>query len=152
MCVIVDANLASKVFSRTLADPEFKPVLRWLYHGEGILVYGGHNEKELRIIGDAAAAITELHRSGKAVPFGSAELAPQEAYLRKQGIKSNDPHVLALARVSRARTLVSHDKPLHDDFKNLALVPSPRGMIYQNSSHQKCLKHTEGCCKKKHNK
>jgi predicted nucleic acid-binding protein len=151
MCVIVDANIAAEVFA-TPASPEFKPILDWLYNRDGILAYGGLNEKELRKIGTAAKAITELHRSGKAVPFGSADLAPHEAYVKKQGIKSNDSHVLALARVSKARTLVSLDKPLHEDFKNLAIVPSPRGMIYQNSGHRKCLKHTEGCCKKKHNK
>lgn len=42
MCVIVDANLAAKVFAPgdAATAAEFAPVLRWL-EAKGCLVYGG---------------------------------------------------------------------------------------------------------------
>ena len=45
-------------------------------------------------------------------------------------LQSDDPHIIALAKVANVRLLVSDDKNLHKDFK--AII---RGSIYQNSSH-----------------
>ena len=44
--------------------------------------------------------------------------------------KSDDEHVIALARVSKARVLYAHDSGLRDDFRNRALVSNPRGRLY----------------------
>lgn len=49
-------------------------------------------------------------------------------------IKSNDPHLLALAIASRVRVLVSRDTNLGEDFKRLT-----SGSIYKNASHQRLL-------------
>jgi hypothetical protein len=72
-------------------------------------------------------------------------MAEEEEWLRTQELRSNDPHVIALARASGARTLCSRDRELHKDFKNPALVNDPRGSVYQSPSHRHLLGHTSGC-------
>ncbi len=59
------------------------------------------------------------------------EVDTETKALKANGLcKSNDPHVLALAQVSGARLLYSNDKDLQQDFKNKALINSPRGKVY----------------------
>lgn len=140
MCVIVDANLASVVFGSP-AHPDFAPVIDWL-HGEGRLVYGGQLTRELEKAGRVRKYLLELNRAGRALPYPDAAL---ETEARRVRCRSNDPHVIALARVSGARTLCSRDTLLHADFKDAKLVSSPRGMVYQSSSHRPLLRHTASC-------
>jgi len=53
--------------------------------------------------------------------------------------KSNDAHVIALARAAKARVLVSDDRDLFRDFKNPRLLNNPRGKVYQRRQHAKLL-------------
>lgn len=87
-----------------------------------------------------------LNRAGRARLIAPDAVAQEEAKVRELGdLESNDPHVLALARASGARTLCSHDQPLHRDFKNARLISAPRGAVYQQARHQRLLKHTSSC-------
>lgn len=68
---------------------------------------------------------------------GRATLVPgdsvREDVLRLKedaGIRSNDAHVLALARASRARLLYTGDNKLEADFKNDQIISGPRRKIY----------------------
>ena len=146
MCLIVDANVASLVFPRVANGhmPQFVPLLRWLLKKDGRMVYGGKNGRELFIVRTAASAILELRRIGKAeeIPGVDEEQASLEKAMR---LRSDDPHVIALTRKSGARTLCSRDTDLHADFKDLEIVPSPKGMVYQNETHARTLRHTRGC-------
>jgi len=146
MCLILDANFASLVFPKrgVTTDADFLPVVDWLYRKDGKLVFGGLNERELMKVGSAAVAIGELRRSGRAIQIPGVDEEQRKVEARG-GYVSDDPHVLALARRSGARTLVSHDQDLHADFLNLRLVPRPKGMIYQDASHIGVLRHTQGC-------
>ena len=56
-----------------------------------------------------------------------AETASLEA---RQICRSNDAHVLALARVSGARLLYTNDQDLQDDFNDRQIVNYPRGRVY----------------------
>jgi hypothetical protein len=66
MCVIVDANMASAVFSRPPAD-DVKPVITWLLKGNGVLIHGGKLTSELSRVSQARKTLVELRRSGKAI-------------------------------------------------------------------------------------
>ena len=135
MCIIVDANLASAVFSSpTPAD--FVPVVKWLFGSRGKLVVGGKLEEELSKVGAAGTALVELKRAGRLrqVPITDTVL-PATGLL----LKSNDQHVIMLALAAGSRLLVSLDKPLHADFTNPKLL-SPRGKVYQNASHSALLR------------
>jgi hypothetical protein len=144
MCLIVDANLAGKVFT-TPPDPDFAPVIDWLRKG-GRLIFGGHLRTELLRIERLRSLFVELQRGGRALQIPDAEVDREEAVVRETGhCQSNDGHVIALARVSGARTLCTHDKTLQRDFRNHQLIAKPRGSIYQRKSHEKLLRHTPSC-------
>lgn len=138
MCIIIDANVASKL-SPCSADA--KPVVEWLMFGRGKLVYGGKNADELLEVASARRFIAELYRAGRAVLIDEAKIKKSERDVSARGIcYSNDIHVIALAIASGARLLYSHDAALHADFKNKDLIDNPRGSIYQNVAHARLLR------------
>ena len=146
MCVIVDANMASAVFSRPPAD-EVKPVVTWLLKGKGVLIHGGKLTSELSRLSQARKTLVELRRSGKAIDVEAENpsLFATEVAWCKARCRSNDPHVIAIARLSGARTLVTNDSRAMEDFKNTNLVAKPGGKIYQREEHAALLAHTRGC-------
>ncbi len=65
---------------------------------------------------------------------------------------SNDQHVIALARISKARILFANDTELCKDFRNRELLPGPRGRVppagdSQNAtnSRKRLLRQTHLC-------
>jgi hypothetical protein len=111
------------------------------------MVYGGLNAKELsRSNSETRRNIRALNQAGRAYYFTDEEVCTEEENVINLAVMtSNDPHIIALARVSGARTLCSHDIQLHRDFRNRNLINRPRGHIYQNSSHRHLLDHTGSC-------
>ena len=157
MCIIVDANIAWKLFPKDGAriDDDAIPVMDWLLRPTGnigALVSGGQLTDELNKVNAAARVLLALKRAGKFIEYAKADLDTEEKNI-PHTCQSNDRHILALAlalalaRVSGARLLYSEDQPLHQDFKNTKLVPAPRGVIYQSRAHQKLLKHSKSCPK-----
>lgn len=135
MCIIVDANVASAVFSSpTHAD--FVPVVNWLFGARGKLVVGGKLEEELSKVSKAGRALVSLKRAGRLrqVPI-TGTVIPSTGL----PLKSNDQHIIMLALAAGSRLLVSRDKLLHADFTNPKLL-SPRGKVYQNASHSALLR------------
>lgn len=145
MCVIVDANLASRVFGSP-AEPDFSPVIDWLLEHGGELVVGGHLAAELDRLGEPRRFVRALLRAGRARLVPDAEVDRETRAVDEMGLcVSNDCHVIALARVSGARTLCTHDRPLQTDFANPNLVSRPRGKVYQRQAHRHLLRHTRSC-------
>jgi predicted nucleic acid-binding protein len=146
MCLIVDANLAGLVFSSP-PHSDFVPVLDWLQQRDGCLVVGGHLANELSRMEKARRFVVQLQRAGIARLVAEEEVEREEAEVTATGLcESNDSHVVALARVSGARTLCTHDKALQRDFRNARLVAKPRGSVYQRPAHAKLLRHTPASC------
>jgi hypothetical protein len=147
MCVIVDANIASLVFRRQPHN-DFLPVFRWLYspRADGCLVFGGQLASELRRVRGGRTYLVQLSRAGRARQIPDAQVDAEEQCVVETGLcRSDDPHVVALARVSGARTLCSHDRDLQRDFKHRALISDPRGKVYQKPGHADLLRHTRSC-------
>ena len=144
MCLIVDTNVAALVFRKS-PSPDFQPIWDWVDNKDGVIVYGGALRKELARTG-ARRYLRELSAAGKARDCDDATVDAEEARVKKMRLcRSNDPHVVALARVSGARVLCSHDNKLIQDFKDRLLVYNPRGSVYQRAAHKKSLKHYNGC-------
>ncbi|MBI5723073.1 MAG: hypothetical protein HZA50_03865 [Planctomycetes bacterium] len=143
MCLIIDTSLSAMIF-QTPTPKEFSPILKWLNSRKGQLVIGGKNRKEICKVGKALENIAKWKEAGGIIrEFSDNKVEAEEKSLPK--IRSNDPHVIALARISRARTLCAEDKELEADFTNTKIIPSPQGMIYKNENHAHLLKHTQGC-------
>ena len=136
MCMIVDANRLG-IF---LADPVHEdsvPVRRWLDAQGGRIVYstGGKFAKE--VVGKARTKLEAYAQAGKAV-FVPPERFEADAGDLAPRIRSDDPHVLALARVAKVRLLYTGDSDLIDDFKDRSLI-SPRGRVYSRASNSNLL-------------
>lgn len=145
MCVIVDASVAGRVFS-VPHEADFQPLWQWLEEKDGRLVYGGRLTRELNRLPSARRLLAELKRGGRALECRRPDVDEEERVVDRLGLcRSNDPHVIALTRVSGARVLCTNDQNLEIDFTNRQLVPAPKGKIYKQASHKRLLKHNKIC-------
>src|SRR5215218_4114646 len=118
MCVIVDTNEAHEFFQRSPVSI-YAPVIRWISTGDGRLRYGGKLKAELMHIRDAARLLRVWSAAGRAVDEGDDRVAAEERRVDALHLcRSNDLHVIALARVSGARVLCTRDVDLIADFHN----------------------------------
>ena len=154
MCAIVDANVSHEVFAPGRQTEAGKFFYDWLMRPNGgIIVAGGsllrelnHSEPFRRFFG--ARLLTPRSRR-----ISDADIADAELAIRAQGLcRSNDEHILALARISGARLLFTNDRDLQDDFRDRRIIAAPRGRIYTTlehgdvrRTHQDLLKRTDLC-------
>ena len=150
MCAILDANVAHEVFTanQTEAGREF---LRWLTRRQGRLVVGGRLRRELAEHQAAGRWIAEGILAGRVHSAKDDEVGRLAEELAGS-CRSDDPHVIALARVSGARLLYSNDRALHRDFGDRDLLNRPRGKVFSTlnaprltEAHQRLLKRTDLC-------
>jgi hypothetical protein len=145
VCLIVDANRAAAVFASP-PQPDFLPIFDWLEQRDGCLVYGGRLATELTRVEKARRYLRTLLQAGRARFFTDEAIRVEEAAVANTGLcQSNDLHVVALARVSGARILCTHDRDLQRDFRNHQLISNPRGSIYQRREHARLLRHSSSC-------
>ena len=148
MCAIVDNDMRDRFFGSPV-DPTLRLLWKWIDDREGVLVIGGALRAELYGSSNARRTIQEWLRTKRAQDIDEnspGKVDDETLAIAKSGLcKSNDKHVIALARVSGARLLCSGDKRLHQDFGNPELINGPRGHIYQNCSHKHLLTHEGGC-------
>ena len=128
MCAIVDANSWPEVFSpdRPAAAEAF---YRWLTGGNGSVVLGGRLRGEVSSGRRRKEQIRQLLLSGVLVSIPDERVAKEENALEaSRSCRSDDAHIIALARVGGARLLYSKDRELHADFTNRRLLA--HGKVY----------------------
>lgn len=151
MCAIVDANAAHEVFGRQPTDAG-EGFFRWLNSGKGKLVVGGKLKEELmgkkpkkgEKLKEEVNGVSEFrvwaaqnNLSGKLINADENRVDQETEKARSSGgLKSDDPHIIALAQVSGARLLFSNDRDLQKDFKNPVIINEPRGKVYSTISNQ----------------
>jgi hypothetical protein len=142
MCLIVDINIAHRVFRKE--DPEFGPVHNALFSPKRIaakLIYGGRLRREYAASESLRRIVAQLDRAGRALASNDALIDSEEqALIDQNACGSDDPHIIALARVTGTRLLCSHDQALHADFTDSGLINSPRGNVYQTPAHQHLIR------------
>ena len=133
MCV------AHRVF--TEPDADFRPVLEHLMRRAQRLVIGGRLLREYLRDRSVTKALLELDRRGAAKILRDDAVDSETALVEHEGMcASNDPHVIALARVTGARVLCTSDDDLTRDFKNKSLIDGPRGRVYRRRRHVHLLR------------
>jgi len=134
MCLILDANKYGDFMNKDNED--MKPVRMWIEGngGKGKLVYSPTDkfEQELKCFRKMRDKLLYYQTRGKVKLVRKEKVEAEQAKLT--GLKSNDRHVIALARVAKVDLLVSNDRDLHEDFKIFC-----NGRIYQNRSHRHLL-------------
>ena len=130
MAVIVDANQIAAFYQGT--DPDLNYLRSVVEGGKCRLHFGGKLRKEIQLVNGVEEWLAELDRAGRAKAIPDAAVDADEKTLSDSGIcRSDDPHVLALARVGGARLLATDDGALMDDFRDRRIISTPRGNIYQ---------------------
>lgn len=141
MCIIIDANCASE-FAKPTEDAQ--PIIDWIIDEGGKLASGGELKTEL-----IRSSIRPLYRewvlAGRIYEYSDEEINAAREDVVTIGHKSNDIHIIALARVSNCRLVFSRDQDLHTDFKDLNLLPTPKGKIYQCQNHRDLLPKANQC-------
>ena len=140
MCIIIDANVANEFSPLTDAA---RGIFEWVTEG-GRIVSGGRLKAEL-LKTKFRLLYQPLLLAGRLIEYEKTAVDQSEKELVDSGIcNSDDPHVIALARISDARILFSRDMQLHADFCNRSLL-RPRGRVYQNQSHTHILRSARKC-------
>ena len=130
MCAIVDANVAGEVFEgSSAAGSEF---FGWLNNGLGRLVVSGKLLEELE---RGSPGFRKWARTatlfGRMTTLNRNDVEERTREIENEALhSSNDPHVLAVAQLGRARLLFTNDQALGRDFRSKSLIDKPRGRIY----------------------
>ena len=154
MCAIVDTNVYHEVFSMGNQSDAGKYFYDWLMRRNGgTFVSGGDHLRELNRIADFKRVFAERLQAGRAKRIPDDLVDSETETLRSQRIcRSNDEHVLALARVSGARLLFTNDDDLQDDFRDRQIVSGTRGRVYTtgqskdvSNAHRDLLRRRDLC-------
>ncbi len=154
MCAIVDTNVYHQVFSTGSQSDAGKYFYDWLMkRNGGTLVSGGGHLRELNRIADFKRVFAERLQAGRARRISDEVVDSETETLRSQGIcRSNDEHVVALAKVSGARLLFTNDNALQDDFRDRQIIGGTQGRIYTtqlssrvSNTHRNLLRRRDLC-------
>jgi hypothetical protein len=142
MCIILDANCLGLF---TNADQSMLPVKEYFENSGGLAIGGSKLSSEYKRNSKIIKFLAELARKGQILRLVDKDVNSKESEILKAGIcQSDDPHILAIAALSNARVLVSHDQPLHKDFTSTTFF-TPMGKIYQNQTHARLLSKLPKC-------
>lgn len=143
MCMIVDANIAHRTLLEE-NDPDFGEIHESLFANtmpNAKLVYGGHLTTEYNRSDRLRRIVAQLDRAGRARQIKDDPVNRESVQVENSGLcRSNDFHIIALARIGHVRLLCSLDQALHTDFTNHLLLSKPRGKVYQNRTHAALLR------------
>ena len=139
MCIIVDTNKLGDF----LADPvseDSRPIHDWLKRGKGSIVYSTDGRFAAEIRGRARARLADYVRAGRATLIPGSRFSDDERNLKtRANLRSDDPHVLALARAAGVRLLYTADHDLISDFTDKRVIDRPRGRVYSGARNAALL-------------
>lgn len=117
-----------------------------------MLVVGGHLRRELGEYRRFEVWLKTAIQFGRARQVNDTQVDQETSSVSSQEIRSDDPHVLALARISGARLLFTNDRDLQSDFRDRNIISGTRGRIYTTiehndirSTHRNLLNRTDLC-------
>ena len=137
MCIVVDANMFGAF--KDPANENMESVWNWLRKKNGKIAYSNTKKfEEEWERGGMTSLIKLLRQSGQLKEIPPQEVEAKENELNRiDTIRSDDPHIIALAIIANVKVLVSNDRRLHEDFKNRNLIG---GSVYQTKSHSRLLR------------
>lgn len=132
MCAILDANTFHKF--KDTSDEDMKPVWKWLENKRGKIIYANTKKfEEEWYRGGMDLIRDQLMRSGQ-LKLVSQDIQEKESELNDL-IRSDDPHIIALAVVGDVKILISDDRRLIQDFKEHV----SQGKVYKTKGHKHLL-------------
>ena len=110
-----------------------KPVINWI-NKNGSVAFSFTKRIEKEFDGTYIEKINELRDLGKLKNVDDRMVDNESKILEKLNLESDDPHLLALAKVANVKVMITKDQKLRNDFKKQL-----KGKIYQNKKHKKLL-------------
>ena len=142
MCLIIDANRLGAFLSDP-AHEDAAPIRNWLDRRGGRIVYSTGGAFATEVGRGTRAKLLAYSQAGKAQLVSADRFVDDERSLRERtDLRSDDPHVLALARWARVRLLYTADADLIADFKNKQFIDHPRGKVYSRAANARLLTRT----------
>ena len=136
MCVILDVNRLSDFQNQSNTDME--PMRKWFLKMNSKFVHS-HTEKfQKDWKGETKKRLLRKWKQAGKLRIVGKEKVEEETLKLEGKIKSNDPHIIALARIAKVKVLVSKDGDLQKDFKNRDLVS--HGSLYKVAQHKHLLR------------
>lgn len=128
MCVIVDACCISRVFNSDNSEHNaYKPVLQWIEHGSGFLVYGGtkYMEELSKLKKYRRLFIAYSKDPSKARRIDDRKVDMVEKRIEKiiPDKKFNDKHLAAIAHVAKCMIICTTDKKCKKYVQDKRLYP-----------------------------
>ena len=151
MCAIVDNSVRGELTNTS--NEIAKGFLDWWKRRGHIVIGGSKLRKELEENNRFTTILQAYREAGKVIDENDRLVDSQEEELRREGLCiSDDEHVVALARVSRARILYTNDRDLQTDFTTKQLIDDPRGRVVSTlcdtrfvEKHRRMLHSAELC-------
>ena len=135
MCIIVDASCLGEFLSDPVNE-DAAPIHKWLTNRGGRIIYSTGGAFEREVGRQQRNRLTAYVRAGQARVIPAGQFASDEQALRaRTDRRSDDPHVLALARATSVRLLYTNDRNLIEDFKNKKFIDHPRGKVYSRAAN-----------------
>ena len=139
MCIILDTNEFGEFKKRDKGkkDEDMKPIWSWLDGEHGKIVYSPTEKiKGEWLRGGMKNHMRTLNQAGKLKLVPAEDVQAKANVLgQTRALKSNDAHIIALALIARVKVLVSNDKTLHTDFRNIV-----GGEVYMTKDHSHLLR------------
>jgi predicted nucleic acid-binding protein len=113
--MLIDTNLIAVIFNKkNKRHTVYKPVLEWFVMGKAKIVIGGgsYYRKEIKRLTSYVPILTELSRLNKTHWFSDEKVEDLTAHMKSLENKADfdDPHIVALLSVSKAKIFCSEDK------------------------------------------
>ncbi|MBF0592473.1 MAG: hypothetical protein HQL02_10345 [Nitrospirae bacterium] len=163
MCLVIDTNTFSSVFNRNSSEHyHYEPVLDWIQHGKGVIIYGGTKyKKELKTANEYRKILTEFKKKGKVIELPTEKVDKYEDYVKKHdcvkkiypNLKPDDPNIdarlVAIIKESRCRIICTKDIKAKKLIREKPLYPNSFKIpeIYSNKSQEKLLLHDKNIVK-----
>ena len=136
--MIVDANVLG-MFLLQPRNEDIAPIYGWLQSGWGSIVYSTGGQFQREIDDRNRERLAGLVRAGRARQVLWDRVQPYETQF--ENIRSDDPHILALARAEGVRLLYTRDNRLRRDFTDGDILG---GSIYRDQRDANLL--TQDAC------
>jgi predicted nucleic acid-binding protein len=131
MCLIIDACSANIVAAQNCEASSI--IIEWV-RTKGRVVSGGKLQTELGKT-RLNSLIIQWSRAGRFTLVDSARLELELNALSTCPVRSDDHHVIAIARIANAGVVVTGDTDLMDDLKDPAVAINRRKVIKLMANH-----------------
>lgn len=145
MCIIIDTNVFGDVFNKeSKSYLEFEPVINWISHGKGKIVYGGTKYKnELGCAKKYLKILVEFEKMNKVVRVDDEKVDAREREIKKEHRHGdfNDEHIIAIVIVSGCLLVCTKDSSALPFIKDPLFYPKhcKRPKIYSGKHNKKLL-------------